>query len=106
MTKRIKSDSIIRVEKTVQKISAVAPLLTDYGKTMEEIKYRLVRSNRRTLVIEIGSDGEVVVRAPARAPTARIEDFIRAKKTGFSGLSNVRIGNLGLSVFPFRTVAE
>ncbi len=42
---------------------------------MEE--YRIVRSDRRTLAITVSREGEVVVRAPRRAPLTDIEAFIR-----------------------------
>ncbi|NNL57100.1 MAG: M48 family metallopeptidase [Pseudomonadales bacterium] len=40
--------------------------------------YQLVRSTRRTLAINI-HQGEVIVRAPLRAPLAWIQDFVDAK---------------------------
>ncbi|WP_130837613.1 M48 family metallopeptidase [Lachnoclostridium sp. Marseille-P6806] len=41
-----------------------------------EKKYRLVRSARRTLAMEITREGELVVRAPRRLPLREIEAFI------------------------------
>lgn len=40
-------------------------------------EYRLVRSDRRTLVITVSREGEVVVRAPRRMPLRDIEAFIQ-----------------------------
>ena len=42
---------------------------------MERIHYRLVRSSRKTIAIQIMPNGEVVVRAPKRMPKAAIEAF-------------------------------
>ena len=38
--------------------------------------YRIVRSGRRTLALEITREGEVLVRAPYRIPLSVIEDFV------------------------------
>lgn len=45
-----------------------------------EISYRLIRSARRTLALEVGRDGELVVRAPHRLPEADITRFLATKK--------------------------
>ena len=45
----------------------------------EEVTYRVIRSNRKTIAIQIMPDGEVVVRAPMRMPTAAIESFVKNK---------------------------
>ena len=45
----------------------------------EEATYRVIRSNRKTIAIQIMPDGEVVVRAPMRMPTATIEGFVQNK---------------------------
>lgn len=42
--------------------------------------YRLIRSTRRTVAIQIKADGEVVVRAPARMSSAAIEQFVSARR--------------------------
>lgn len=47
---------------------------------MEEIRYRLVRSSRKTIAIEIMPNAEVVVRAPNRMPKAAIEAFLLEKR--------------------------
>ena len=43
------------------------------------MKYELIRSKRKTLAIEIKSDGSVIVRAPIRCPKRDIERFIWEK---------------------------
>ncbi|MBP3479273.1 MAG: M48 family metallopeptidase [Oscillospiraceae bacterium] len=45
----------------------------------EEATYRVIRSDRKTIAIQIMPDGEVVVRAPVRMPTAAIEGFVQNK---------------------------
>lgn len=47
---------------------------------MEKIPYRLIRSNRRTIAIQIDLDGGVTVRAPRRMSTAAIEQFVTSKR--------------------------
>lgn len=44
------------------------------------ISYRLIRSARRTLAIEVSRTGEVLVRAPWRLPEAEILCFLKNKK--------------------------
>lgn len=41
-----------------------------------DVAYRLIRSRRRTLSLEIRPDGEVIVRAPARLPMREVERFL------------------------------
>ena len=43
---------------------------------MTEIKYKLIRSRRRTIGLEVRTEG-VIVRAPLHTPMAEIEDFMR-----------------------------
>ena len=43
---------------------------------MDKIPYRVVRSNRRSVSMEITPGLEVLVRAPQRMPQAMIEDFV------------------------------
>ncbi len=53
------------------------------GKLSERIKvveYKLIRSNRRTISIEIKPDLTVVVRAPRRAPEREIEKIVAGKE--------------------------
>lgn len=42
--------------------------------------YRLIRSRRRTVALEITREGEVLVRAPMRMPRAMIDAFVAARK--------------------------
>lgn len=42
--------------------------------------YRLIRSRRKTLSIEITRDGKVVVRAPLRLPQREIDRFLAQKR--------------------------
>lgn len=44
------------------------------------IEYTLIRSRRRTVVLQITPQGRVVVRAPEFAPKAQIDDFVESKK--------------------------
>ena len=46
---------------------------------MENIHYRLVRSSRKTISIQIMPNAEVIVRAPNRMPKAAIEAFLLEK---------------------------
>ena len=47
---------------------------------MESFTYRLVRSSRKTVAIQITPDGEVTVRAPARMSVAAVEQFVASKR--------------------------
>ena len=40
--------------------------------------YRIIRSDRKTLALEVKADGEVVVRAPRRVTTSVIEGFVNS----------------------------
>ena len=46
----------------------------------EPIEYVLKRSNRKSLAIEITSDGKVIVRAPMMVPVKEIEQLIEKKR--------------------------
>ena len=48
--------------------------------TMEKIAYELIRSNRRTISVEVDSSGSVLVRAPRLMPKWRIEAFVRERQ--------------------------
>ncbi len=48
---------------------------------MEKIPYRLVRSSRKTIAIQIMPDGEVVVRAPRNLSAEAIRRFVRDKQS-------------------------
>lgn len=39
--------------------------------------YRLIRSSRKTLALEVSAEGEIIVRAPRRTPLITIETFVR-----------------------------
>ena len=45
------------------------------------IDYKVIRSKRRTMVMEITSGGEVVVRAPKSYSPEEIDDFVRSKES-------------------------
>ena len=47
---------------------------------MEQLHYHLIRSNRKTIAIQIRPDGEVIVRAPKRMSAAAIERFVAGKR--------------------------
>ena len=47
---------------------------------MQTIPYRLIRSSRRTVSVQILPDGEVVVRAPRRMTAAAVERFVAEKR--------------------------
>ena len=46
---------------------------------MSEITYRVIRSDRRTLAVQILPDGEVVVRSPRRVSEKQIRAFVESK---------------------------
>lgn len=46
---------------------------------MENIKYEIIRSDRRTLCIEIRADGSVIVRAPKSCTGEVIDGFVKGK---------------------------
>ncbi len=46
----------------------------------KRIAYRVVRSRRRTLAIEVRAGGEVLVRAPLFVPDSEIDAFVDAKR--------------------------
>ncbi len=47
---------------------------------MEKIAYELIRSDRRTMSIEVDTSGAVLVRAPRLTPKYRIEAFVRERQ--------------------------
>ena len=47
---------------------------------METIAYELIRSNRRTMSVEVDSSGTVLVRAPRLMPKWCIEAFVRERR--------------------------
>ena len=46
----------------------------------EQTPYRVLRSSRRTLALEITPRGEVLVRSPLRTPEAAIRSFVEARQ--------------------------
>ena len=46
----------------------------------ETVTYRLIRSRRKTLSIEVQLGGEVVVRAPLRAPLSQVDAFAQSRQ--------------------------
>jgi hypothetical protein len=58
---------------------------TGFTETMtDNLVYTLIRSKRRTLAIEIGSDGAILVRAPKRAAQKHIDAFIVSQQDWIS----------------------
>lgn len=45
-----------------------------------KLEYRIIRSSRRTMAIEIRRDGEVIVRIPNRVTNAQAKRFVESKK--------------------------
>ncbi len=45
------------------------------------LEYEIIRSQRRSIAIEIKRDGKVIVRAPARMSMRDIEGFVLSKRT-------------------------
>lgn len=45
------------------------------------IEYQLIRSDRKTVAIQINRQGEVIVRAPRRCPRSYIDAFVTEKQT-------------------------
>lgn len=50
-----------------------------YSLNAGAIEYRVIRSRRRTISMEIDSGGQLTVRAPSRVNKSQIEDFIKRK---------------------------
>ena len=48
---------------------------------MTDLEYRLIRSNRKTIQMQVSRDLEVIVRAPNRMSKARIDDFVAQHET-------------------------
>lgn len=44
------------------------------------LNYRVIRSHRKTIALQVSAAGEVTVRAPLQAPAALIEEFVVSKK--------------------------
>lgn len=54
--------------------------MADIKKTVEHVPFRLVRSARKTIAIQINPGGEVIVRAPRGMPLPAIEQFVASKR--------------------------
>lgn len=48
---------------------------------MDSIKYNLIRSNRKTISLQLAADGALTVRAPAGMPESEIRKFVEAKRS-------------------------
>ena len=46
-----------------------------------EISYKLIRSSRKTISLQITPAGEVIVRCPNRYPAREVEKFVRSKES-------------------------
>lgn len=46
---------------------------------MEALSYRVIRSDRHTIAVQINPDGEVVVRCPQRMETDAVRAFVESK---------------------------
>lgn len=49
----------------------------------EKISYQIIRSQRKTMSLEIKPDGQIIVRAPLRLSQVRIRRFVEQKQNGF-----------------------
>lgn len=47
---------------------------------MEKLTYTLVRSNRKTVSLQLMPDGSLTVRAPSRMPARDIQEFVESKR--------------------------
>ncbi|MGB9907201.1 MAG: M48 family metallopeptidase [Candidatus Saccharicenans sp.] len=47
---------------------------------MPEIKFRLIRSNRRTVALEVNDQGDLIVRAPNRLELSAIKSILRSHR--------------------------
>ncbi len=49
------------------------------------MEYTLIRSKRKTTVLQVKSDGEVIVRAPLHRSRREIDDFVRSRENWIAG---------------------
>lgn len=54
--------------------------MTEKVRKTDGFSYTVVRSNRKSLGMQLGKDGILLVRAPMRVPLYMIEDFIRRNR--------------------------
>ena len=47
------------------------------GKTIDTITYELIRSDRKTISLQVKPDGRVIVRAPQRLAKYRVVRFVK-----------------------------
>ena len=47
---------------------------------MGEIDYKIIRTNRRTMVLQVKLNGEIVVRCSLYEPIRNIEEFVESRK--------------------------
>ena len=48
---------------------------------MTDISYQIIRSQRKTISLQITPAGEVIVRCPRRCPAREVEKFVESKQT-------------------------
>ena len=46
-----------------------------------EISYRIIRSDRRTIALQIKPDGEILVRCPRKLPEREVASFVDSKRS-------------------------
>ena len=54
------------------------------GISASEVPYRLIRSARRTVSVEVTREGEVIVRAPQRMPCVAVDAFLEKHRNWLS----------------------
>ena len=68
------------------------------------IEYELIRSNRKTLTIQVKPDGSVIVRAPVRLAKYRIAKFVKDYETWITDEERQEGILQAKKIFPERTV--
>ena len=63
-----------------------------------DMKYRLVRSGRKTIALQVDRDGQIVVRAPFRCSLAQIEDVVRKHEAWIRKQLQKKAGEAGRRV--------
>ena len=70
------------------------------------MEYTLIRSDRKTLSLQIRHDGTLVVRAPRRMGKGQIEDFLRAypkiKDVAVIGMPDPRLGEIAVAIIEIK----
>lgn len=68
------------------------------------MEYTVIRSGRRTICVQIGPGGEVIVRAPRRCPSGYIESFVESKRDWIERHQEEQLEKLrGQAAFRLRT---